>query len=140
MVRQAVIQEETTGCAIASSAALAGVSYQEAKKLANNLGVFSTDLSLWSEIEPIRKILSSLNFTSSNSQTPFSSWSDLPDLALLAVKWHIYQDRPCWHWVVFVRQAEHEFVLDSNAQLKHNIRTDFGRIKPKWYLEVKPSK
>ena len=134
---QAVIQEDPTGCGVACCAALAGVSYQETKKLANSLGVFTTDLSLWSEIEPIRKILSSLNFTSSSSQTQFSSWNDLPDLALLAVKWHIYQGRPCWHWVIFVREEQSVYVLDSNARLKHNVRTDFGRIQPKWYLSLK---
>jgi hypothetical protein len=33
----AVIQEEKTGCAIASSAAIAGTSYEEARKIANGM-------------------------------------------------------------------------------------------------------
>ena len=137
LVMPAVIQEETTGCGIACCAALASVSYQQAKKVANSLGIFATVLRLRSDIEPVRKILAHMNFSSTNSQTPFSSWSDLPDLALLAVKWHIYQGQPCWHWVVFVREGQDSYVLDSNARLKQNIRNDFGRIQPKWFLEVK---
>lgn len=35
-----VVQEEKTGCAIASAAAIAGISYQEAKKIANELGIY----------------------------------------------------------------------------------------------------
>ena len=42
-----VIQEETTGCAVACSAALAGISYKSAKSIANNLGIYATDNQLW---------------------------------------------------------------------------------------------
>ena len=43
-----VIQEEPTGCGIAASAALAGVSYAEAKQKANALGIYAADTALWS--------------------------------------------------------------------------------------------
>ena len=29
-----------------------------------------------------------------------------------------------------------EYVLDSNRKLKQPVRTDFGRIKPKWFIGV----
>jgi hypothetical protein len=38
--------------------------------------------------------------------------------------------------VVFVRDATGEYVLDSKAALKNNVRRDFGRIKPKWFIAV----
>ena len=44
-----VVQEETTGCGIAASAALAGISYAEAKRTANALGIYADDTALWSE-------------------------------------------------------------------------------------------
>lgn len=42
--------------------------------------------------------------------------------------------KPYWHWVVFIREDCYAYVLDSKKGLKRNIRTDFGRMKPKWYI------
>ena len=55
-----VIQEERTGCAIASSAAITGVSYTEAKKIANSLGIYADDSNLWSDTKHIRILLAKL--------------------------------------------------------------------------------
>ena len=44
-----VIQEEISGCGIASVAVLAKISYQEAKDLAESLGIETIDKSLWSD-------------------------------------------------------------------------------------------
>ncbi len=44
----AVIQEEKTGCAIACSAAIAGISYEEARKIANGMGIYTEDSDLYS--------------------------------------------------------------------------------------------
>lgn len=131
-----VIQQEITGCAIASSAAIAGISYKEAKKIANGLGIYADDVALWSEKNYIRKLLSNLGIKTSNKEKPFSSWASLPDLALLSTKWHLEKGKAYWHWAVFVREGDREYVLDSKKSLKTNVRTDFGRIKPKWYIEV----
>ena len=38
--------------------------------------------------------------------------------------------------VVFVRQADQAYVLDSKKGLRSNRRTDFGRMKPKWSISV----
>ena len=69
-------------------------------------------------------------------EMPFSSWSFLPDTALLAVKWHRVGRRPFWHWVVFVREQGRDYVLDSAPALKRHLRTDLGRIKPKWFIGI----
>ena len=131
-----VLQQEKTGCAIASSAALAGISYKKAKSIANGLGVYAEDSTLWSETNYIRKILKKLNIKTSKTETPFKSWEALPERALLAIKWHQEKGKPYWHWVVYVRENNSEYVLDSSKRIKNNKRTDFGRIKPKWYIKV----
>jgi len=69
-----VLQQEKTGCAIASSAALAGISYKKAKSIANGLGVYADDATLWSETNHIRKILKKLNIKISKTETPFKNW------------------------------------------------------------------
>jgi hypothetical protein len=38
-----IIQEEMTGCGIASVATLAGVTYKQAQAAANKLGIFAED-------------------------------------------------------------------------------------------------
>lgn len=132
-----VIQEEVTGCGIAACAAIAGTSYAEAKKVANELGIFADDQSLWSKIEPVQQLLKQLGVQTAQTTRPFSSWEALPDLALLAIKWHEENGQPFWHWTVFVRDDSGCYVLDSKKALTQHSRKDFGRIKPKWYLQVK---
>ena len=135
-----VIQAETTGCGIASVAAVAGVSYAEAKKVANRLGIHAQDERLWSETAHVRSLLRHFGLRALNGERPFISWDELPGLALIAIKWHMQKDRPFWHWAVFVRDRQGRYVLDSKKALRHNKRTDFGRMKPKWYIEVKRAK
>ena len=131
-----IIQQETTGCGIACVATLAGISYSKAKKTANSLGIFAEDSTLWSEPSAVRKLLSHLKINVAKSEKTFCGWHKLPDCALLAIKWHIEKGIPFWHWAVFIRQGGQAYVLDSKKSLKTNIRSDFGRIQPKWFIEV----
>ena len=131
------MQMERTGCGIASAAAIAGVSYAKAKSAAAGLGIFATDERLWSESVCVRRLLNRFGFKTGLSEIPFRSWDSLPDLALLAIKWHQSKARAFWHWVVFVRDEKGARVLDSRKTLRSNIRTDFGRMKPRWYITVK---
>ncbi|WP_210394599.1 hypothetical protein [Motiliproteus sediminis] len=131
-----VIQQHPTGCGIAASALLAGVGYAEAKAVASALGIDASDPALWSDPNSVRRLLRQLGVALAPDQTPFDSWEHLPDKALLAIKWRMEGDRPFWHWVVFVRDGDGARVLDSKASLKSNVRRDFGRIKPKWFIEV----
>ena len=108
-----VVQLERTGCGIAAVAAIAGVSYRQAQRTANRLGIFATDHRLWSETAYVRRLLQKYRLRPASTEHPFRSWSNLPDLALLAIKWHREQGQPCWHWVVFVRDRKGERVLDS---------------------------
>lgn len=131
-----VIQQEKTGCGIASSAAIAGMTYLQTQKIANQLGIFADDEGLWSDTQHIRKLLSALGTDTDSTEKPFTEWSQLPDCALLSIKWHIEKGKPFWHWVVFVRNGGDSYVLDSKKTLKNHMRRDFGRMKPKWFIEV----
>ena len=37
---------------------------------------------------------------------------------------------------LLVRDGNEVYVLDSNKNLHSNRRTDFGRMKPKWFIRV----
>ena len=131
-----VVQRERTGCGIASVAALAGVRYREAQRVANRIGIFSDDPKLWSETHHVRRLLKEYGIRAASSRVPFTSWDALPDRALLAVKWHSEGDRASWHWVVFWRGPDGPVVLDSKRALRRHVRTDFGRMKPKWFIPI----
>jgi hypothetical protein len=131
-----VVQLERTGCGIASVAAIVGLSYGRTKAIADCLGVRAQDERLWSETLHVRRLLRHFGVKAGRAERRFRSWESLPDLALLSIKWHIDKGRPCWHWVVFVRDDAGARVLDSNRGLQRNARTDFGRIKPKWFIPV----
>jgi len=133
---KSVIQEEVTGCGIASAAAIAGLSYKKAQKIANTLGIYADDQTLWSDTAHIRKLLKHLGVNAAAKEQTFTEWQKLPDCALLSIKWHVVNDKPFWHWVVFVREGKNEYVLDSKKALKNHVRTDFGRMKPKWYIKI----
>ncbi len=131
-----VVQLERTGCGIASVAAIVGLSYPNAKSIAHSLGIFAHDEGLWSETTHVRKLLGHFGIKTGSREVPFRLWAALPDLALLSIKWHLEKSRPYWHWVVFVRESGQPYVPDSKKILHTHRRTDFGRMKPKWYIPV----
>ena len=131
-----VIQDETTGCGIASVANILGKSYSEMKAIANSMGIYAEDPSLWSDTQHVRQMLSSAGVATSPDEIPFQSWENLPDLALLSIKHHQEDNNNFWHWVVFMRLDGQEFVLDSASYLQSNIRKDFDVMQPKWFIEV----
>lgn len=131
-----VVQEETTGCGIASVANILGKTYPQMKAIANNMGVYATDKSLWSDTQYVRRMLSSAGVKTSSEEIPFKSWETLPDLALLSIKYHQEEGCDFWHWVVFKRLDGQPLVLDSASYLPSNIRQDFDMMQPKWFIEV----
>lgn len=135
-MQKPVIQEETTGCGIAAVANILGKTYKEMKSIANAMGIYASDESLWSDTLYVRKLLAASGVETSPEETPFLAWSELPDLALLAIKYHQKNGANYWHWVVFKRQDGNAVVLDSASYLTSNLRNDFDRIKPKWFIEV----
>jgi len=135
-VLKPVVQQERTGCGIASVAAVAGLSYPAMKAIAGSLGIRASDRQLWSQTGHVRRLLRHLGFKPGRNELAFQSWEALPDLALLSIKWHREHGTPYWHWVVFVRERGTICVLDSKRGLSSNRRTDFGRMKPKWYITV----
>jgi hypothetical protein len=136
VVLKPVIQEETTGCGIASVANVLGKTYAQMKIVANGMGIYAEDESLWSDTQYVRDMLSSAGVETSPEEIPFESWSDLPDLALLSIKHHQEGGKNFWHWVVFKRLDGEEFILDSASYLLSNIRTDFDEMQPKWFIEI----
>lgn len=130
-----VVQQDRTGCGIASVAALSRQTYATVKTEAAKLGIVVSDPKLWSDTGYVRQLLARFDI-STRKPKDFVSWTALPDCALLAIKWHREKTGPAWHWVVFIRDASGPCVLDPKRALRTNRRTDFGRMKPKWFIRV----
>ena len=122
-----VVQEEKTGCGIASSAVIAGISYNEAKKIANGMGIYAEDQSLWSDTRYVRRFLAELGFRTDKEEIPFKNWASLPDCALISIKWQSKSGKPFWHWAVFIREENKQYVLDSKKGIKSKVRTSVVR-------------
>ncbi len=100
-----VIQQEVTGCGIATVAMLAGVTYESTQRVAHRLDISAQDPELWSDTKYVRTLLRHYGVRASDKEQPFHSWDALPDLALLAIKWRMVRGRAFWHWSVFYRAA-----------------------------------
>ena len=135
-MRAPVIQEEISGCGIASVANILGKTYSEMKAIANGMDIYASDEALWSDTQYVRRMLASADLQTSKSEIPFVSWEALPNLALLSIKHHQENGVNFWHWVVFKRVDGQPFVLDSASYLPSNIRQDFEAMQPKWFIEV----
>ncbi|MBM6552068.1 hypothetical protein [Marinomonas ostreistagni] len=131
-----VVQQEASGCGIAAVANILGKTYPEMKTIANDLGIYADDPALYSDTQYVRTLLRQAGVSTSDSEQPFTLWDDLPDTALLAIKYNEEGEQPCWHWVVFKRVDGDAVVLDSAAYLDSNVRTDFFEMEPKWFIEV----
>ena len=133
---KAIIQEDETGCGIASVANIVNQPYSDVKSKANALGIFAEDKSLFSDTKYVRKLLAEYGIGTSEVETPFVSWESLPNIALLSTKYHEENGTPFWHWVVFKRIGGEPVVFDSAAYLEVNARKDFEAMEPKWYIAV----
>ncbi|HEY1268931.1 MAG TPA: cysteine peptidase family C39 domain-containing protein [Candidatus Binatia bacterium] len=131
-----VLQEDETGCGLACVAMIAGKTYPEVKQTAAQLGIRVKDKKLYSDTQYVRRLLRRFRIETSPAEKPFASWDALPDRALLSIKYHKENDRPMWHWVVFERNEGQAAVLDPAKYMLHHRRTDFGAMKPKWFVEI----
>ena len=62
------------------------------------MGIHASDKMLWSDTQYVKCLLSSAGVETSNHESPFVSWTQLPDLALLPIKHRQEDGKNCWHW------------------------------------------
>ncbi|MGR9073939.1 MAG: hypothetical protein ACU833_12825 [Gammaproteobacteria bacterium] len=106
------VREEATGCGIACAAAIAGITYHEAGRIANGMDIFDEDGSLWSDTKPVRRLLSELVISTGSEDAPFENWESLPDCSLLSDEWHVQVGMSFWHWGGVRESGGMRYVLD----------------------------
>ncbi len=82
----------------------------------------------------IRELGGHFNNKVGKRRRKFKSFDALPDTAILAINYKEKSDT--WHWVVYIRTANDEFIYDPRKEIKTDKRRDFGRFKASWYLCV----
>lgn len=140
MNQKVIIQEDETGCGIASVANIVGKSYTEVENEAHSLGIFTHDIKLYSDTQYVKTLLDHFGYQTQKNKESFISFSKLPNIALLAIKYRKENKVSFWHWVVFKRIKQKEYILDSASYLEKNLIEDFKHIKPKWFIEVHEGK
>ncbi|MGH8080396.1 MAG: hypothetical protein ACREP7_07465, partial [Lysobacter sp.] len=63
-----------------------------------------------------------------------SSWDQCDGDGIVAINHDPVRER--WHWVVHLRDRDGAWVLDPNARVRSERRTDFGRMRPLRYIPV----
>lgn len=127
-------QHDATDCGLACVAMLAKVSVDDVKRKARDLFNWADENDFSTEGPELRKLLNFYKIQTAKRLVPFNGWDKLPSLCILAINYHEMDET--WHWVIFERKDGEKSVTDPNSYVKANKRTDFGRMKPKWYLKI----
>lgn len=132
---------ESCGCGIAAVACVIKKTYpgtlKRAKKIIPNWPRWvdkKTNKDLYFTNAKDLKILLS-SYRIKTSKTIYTkSWIDIPNLAVVNIKYY----NGAGHWVVFVRDSAGARFYDSYPCVSFGMpRTDFWRINPYAYFEVK---
>jgi len=127
-------QRDPTGCGLACIAMIAGTNYEKVRDIAVELGWDETG-DFYTGNRDLRDLGKYFGIEIGKIRRPFKSFDALPEAAILAINYKKQSDT--WHWVVYRRTRNGEFVYDPNQSIKTNKRKDFGRIKVKWFLPIR---
>lgn len=80
----------------------------------------------------LRKLLIEMNIPTLKGRS-VRKWSSISDTAIIGINYN--KKNNSWHWVVFCREEQREYVLDP--QSKREVRTDFGRMRLRSFIPIK---
>jgi len=121
-----IIQQDTTGCGLACIAMLAKTSYKKVKALAIKNLDFDNDGEFYTNTKDLVFLGKNYSIEIGSRRRKFKGYGHLPDKAILAINYKESSDT--WHWVIYHRTRNEEYVLDPKKSIKTNKRTDLTRI------------
>lgn len=127
-------QGDPTGCGLACIAMLTDTNYNSVRELAVGQLGFDDSGTFYTGTKELRELGRNFNIELGRRMRKFKNFQELPETAILAINYK--EDSDTWHWVVYRRTSNDEFVYDPKKNIKSNKRRDFGRIKAKWFLPV----
>jgi hypothetical protein len=143
---QRQLQQDRSGCGLACVAMLAGIGYAQARGLAQALGVGPKPYryrvgagsrtardGYLTDARQLRRMLKLLGLRS-EAEREVSDWDECDGDGIVAINYDAANDS--WHWVVHLRDRNGACVLDPNARVRSERRTDFGRMRPVRFIPV----
>lgn len=118
-------QKNGTGCGIACVAMIAGESYSTVMKVARGIFQWEKDKrSFYTTSSQLRDLLLAFEHQSNRGRS-VRLLSSLPDLAIVGINHNPKTNN--WHWVVFCRDSDREYILDPLS--KYIYRSNLSRIR-----------
>lgn len=140
------LQQDRSGCGLACVAMLAGIGYAQARTLALALGVGSRAYryragagshpvreGYLTDARQLRRMLKLLGLRT-EAEREVSGWRECDGTGIVGINHDAVNDT--WHWVVHLRDATGAYVLDPNARVRSERRSDFGRMRPVRFIPV----
>jgi len=125
MLCKPIRQKHRTGCGIACVAMLTGNTYDAVMKKARQVFFWSeTKRSYYTSSAQLRELLDLFQVETSKGHS-VRNRTTLPSRAVLGINHN--ESSNTWHWVVYCRGPDGEYVLDP--QSVNIYRTDFGRMR-----------
>lgn len=125
-------QEHRTGCGIACVAMLSGTTYAQALDIAKEILFLDKSVrTFYTSSAQLQKLLLAMNVPAQKGRS-VRKWTSISDTAIVAINHNIKNDS--WHWVVFRREQNTEYVLDP--QSKREVRTDFDCMRLRSFIPI----
>ncbi len=125
-----VVQEEKTGCGIASVAAILGKTYSEMKEIANVMGIYASDESLWSDTRYVRRMLSASGIETSPDEIYMCHGSPTNDFEYLLE--NVETGFPCLRsdsQIMTSLQGQlANIILCGHTHIPRTVRTHSGQL------------
>lgn len=144
-----IIQKDRSGCGIACVAMITNKTYESVRDVAIEKGFRRKEHirmvkkqggkePLFTSTNDLRKLAEYFGVViNCKKRKKFKSWEDLPNTAIMAVKWNKKKD--LWHWVVFKRLKNgKQYIVDPRKLASKVKYTRLSKFKPiAGYLPVK---
>lgn len=130
-----VRQRDPTGCGLACIAMLSGDKYESVKDVAINELGWEESGTFYTGTRDLRELGRYFGIELGKRRRLFKNFNALPDTAILAINYKEQTDT--WHWCLYRRIKDDQFVNDPSQSIKTNKRRDFGRMKVKWFLPIR---
>ena len=129
-------QDDRTGCGLACIAMLAKTSYNNVRNVAIDKLEFNDSGKFYTNKKHLRKLGNHFNIKIAKKKKKFTNFETLPDIAILAINYK--KKSKTWHWVIYNRDENEEYICDPKESIKSDKRKDFWRIggNTKWFLVV----
>lgn len=128
-----ILQEDATGCGLACVAMIVGETYADVKKVALENEILEEKRTFYTTSSDLINLLDHFNLKAKRGKR-VSDWSSIQSLSIVAINYK--ENIDSWHWVVYVPDDKHGYVLDPHKKIKNDKRIDFSRMRLRSYIPI----